>query len=218
MTTRKMTTRDLTDFASSRAKSLAALFAKMKLGVVALLAGGLGSCVISDKPLIVGSKPFLGERFDAVLFEDFTDGAGYSSQKVGYRWMDGLYVRGSAPGKRMVKFAAEPLAGADLLIERTQDDAAAGQAKLFTYFIARKVADGAYLVVPLNENDLSPNERDGICGKDQPEGFCAIKDHDQLLTSARATAGKTLRNPSVAVLTFGDELKAASVPVAGAGK
>ena len=191
---------------------------KARLGAVALLALFSGSCVISDRPLVVGSKPILGERFDAVLFRDFTEGSGYSSQKVGYRWSDGFYVRRSASGKYMVRFAAEPISDTDLLVERTQDDRPEGRPKLFTYFIARKVADGAYLIAPLNENDLSVSDREGICGKDQPEGFCAIKDHDQLVTSARATAGKTWRNTSVAVLTFGDELKAANVPVTAVAK
>ena len=80
----------------------------------------------------------------------------------------------AATGKYLVKFATEPLPDGDLLVERAQDDRPAGQAKLFTYFIARKVADGAYLIGPLNENDLAATDRDGICGKDQPEGFCAI--------------------------------------------
>lgn len=189
------------------------ILSRARLVAVALLALGLGSCVISDKPLVVGSKPLFGDRFDAILFRDFTEGAGYSSQKVGYRWMDGYYVRASAGGKHMVRFAAETLSATDFLIERSQDDRAAGQAKLFTYFIARKVADGAYLVAPLSENDLSAADREAMCDKDQPEGFCSIKDHDQLMTSARATEGKTLRNVSVAVLTFGEELKAANAPV-----
>ncbi len=194
------------------------LLRRARLVAVGLLALGLGSCVISDKPLIVGTKPIFGDRFDAVLFRDFTEGAGYSAQKVGYHWSDGYYLRASAGGKHVVRFAAEMLSATDFLIERSQDDRAAGQAKLFTYFIARKVADGAYLLAPLNENDLSAADREAMCDKDQPEGFCSIKDHDQLMTSARATEGKTLKNASVAVLTFGEELKAASAPVVGAQK
>ena len=158
------------------------LLRRARLGAVGLLTLGLGSCVISDKPLIVGNKPIFGDRFDAVLFRDFTEGAGYSAQKVGYHWSDGYYLRASAGGKHVVRFAAEMLSATDFLIERSQDDRAAGQAKLFTYFIARKVADGAYLVAPLNENDLSAADREAMCDKDQPEGFCSIKDHDQLMT------------------------------------
>ena len=199
--------------APRKAKFRGSLFSGLKFGAVALLTMCLGSCVISEKPLIVGSKSLLGKQFDAVLFRDFTEGMGYSSQKVDYRWVDDLYVRDSTAGKRLIRFVAEPLSATDFLIERSQDDPAVGQPKLFTYFIARKVAAGAYLLAPLDENDLSPADRDRICDKNQPEGFCAIKDHDQLMIAARATAGKTLRNPSVAVLTFGDELKAASASV-----
>ncbi len=213
-----MTTRDLAATTIRDMISNKRLLSRGRLVAVALVALGLGSCVISDKPLVVGSKPLLGDRFDAVLFRDFTEGSGYSAQKVGYHWSDGYYLRASAGGKHMVRFAAETLSATDFLIERSQDDRAAGQAKLFTYFIARKVADGAYLVAPLNENDLSAADREAMCDKDQPEGFCSIKDHDQLMTSARATEGKTLKNVSVAVLTFGEELKAANAPVVGAQK
>ena len=153
-----MRTRNLAMSAIRAIGSQGTLMRKARLGAVALLALGAGSCVISDKPLIVGSKPILGERFDAVLFRDFTEGAGYSSQKVGYRWIDGFYVRSSATGKYMVKFATESLPNNDLLVERTQEDRPEGQAKLFTYFIARKVADGAYLIRAL-ERERSVGRR-----------------------------------------------------------
>ncbi len=78
-------------------------------------------------------------------------------------------MRSSATGKYMVKFATEPLSNNDLLVERTRDDRPAGQAKLFSYLIARKVADGVDTIAPLNEKDLAAAERDGMCGKDQPE-------------------------------------------------
>ena len=167
-----------------------------------LVAAGLGlcSCVISDKPLVTDGKPFLGPRVTMVLYRDFSAGKGYAPQQVSYRWVDGGYQREGATAKYMVKFVSEVLEGKDLLIERSQVAQADATPNVFTYWIGRQVSDGAYLIFPVNENDLAPTDRDAICAKDEPEGFCTVKTHDQLVASARATASKPPHEPAVAVL------------------
>ena len=167
-----------------------------------LVAAGvcLSSCVVSDKPLIADGKPFLGPQVTMVLYRDFSAGQGYAAQQVSYRWADGGYQREGVRHAHVVKFVAEVLDGKDFLIERSQVAQGEASSNVFTYWIGRQVSDGAYLVFPVNENDLSPAERDAICAKDEPEGFCIVKTHDQLVASARATAGKPPREPAVAVL------------------
>ena len=178
-----------------------------------LVAAGfcLSSCVVSDKPLVADGKPFLGPQFTMVLYRDFSAGKGYAPQQVSYRWVDGGYQRESVSHAHMVKFVAEVLDGRDFLIERSQAAPGEATSNVFTYWIGRQVSDGAYLIFPVNENDLSVTERDAICAKDEPEGFCTVKTHEQLVASARATAAKPPREPAVAVLMDENARSAKSV-------
>ena len=180
------------------ARAIASAVPRAALLVVAGL--GLCSCVVSDKALLTDGKPFLGPQVTMVLYRDFSAGKGYAPRPVSYRWSDGSYQRESATATHRVKFVAEVLDGHDFLIERSQVAQAEAISNVFTYWIGRQVSDGAYLIFPVNENDLTPAGRDAICAKDEPEGFCTVKTHDQLFTAARATAGKPPREPAVVVL------------------
>ena len=160
----------------------------------------LSSCVVSDKPLIADGKPFLGPQITMVLYRDFSVGKGYAPQQVSYLWSDGGYQREGVRQTHIVKFVAKVLDGRDFLIERSQAAPDEATSNVYTYWISRQVSEGGYLVFPVNENDLSSSERDAICAKDEVEGFCLDKTHEQLVAAARATAGKPPREPAVAVL------------------
>ena len=167
-----------------------------------LAAAGLGlcSCVVSDKALVADGKPFLGPQVTMVLYRDFSAGKGYAPRQVSYRWVDGGYQRESTTATHRVTFVAEVLDGHDFLIERSQVARGDATSNVFTYWIGRQVSEGTYLIFPVNENDLPPADRDILCAKDEPEGFCTVKTHDQLVAAARATASKPPREPAVAVL------------------
>jgi hypothetical protein len=67
------------------------------------------------------------------------------------------------------------------------------------YAIARKLADGTYLVVAIDENDADETTRTKFCGKDAGTA-CRIETRDQLLAFARATAAKPHSTGGLAVL------------------
>ena len=174
---------------------------KLKTIGIAMICLSLGSCVVSEKPLIVGAKPILGAHVSAVLFRDYKDGQGYSAQGSSFRWEDGFYVRAGADGDKVVKFAAEPLQGEDFILERTQDDRGANGRQVYAYFLGRRVAEGAYVGVPLDEDALSPAYRKTVCGDLEPGIFCNVASREQVEAIANATAKRALRDPSVVVLT-----------------
>ena len=62
------------------------------------------------------------------------------------------------------------------------------------------LATGVYLIFPLNETDADQATRGAACGTDQPEGICRVRNFDQLVTLARATAAKPIREAALGVV------------------
>ena len=48
--------------------------------------------------------------------------------------------------------------------------------------------------------DADAAVRESACAKDEPAGICRIATHDDLLTLARATASKPVRDPALGVI------------------
>lgn len=155
----------------------------------------LSACVESQLPLVTDTQPLIGQQFEAHFYENFVDGKANDFHVSVYRWKDGQYVRASGPAREEIRFVAQPLTGNDYLIQSTNESG-----KRFFYWIGRKLADGVYLIFPVNETDTDDATRNAMCGKDQPEGFCRIGTYDQLVTLAHATATKPVRKAALGVL------------------
>jgi hypothetical protein len=136
-------------------------------------------------PLITDARPLLGQHFEVHLYETFVDGKASDFHSSTYYWKEGQYVRGSGLARDAKRFVAQPLAANDFLLQSSDDNA-----KLFNYWIGRKLAVGVYLIFPLDETDANDATRKAACGKDLPEGICRVENYEQLVTMARATAAK----------------------------
>jgi hypothetical protein len=68
------------------------------------------------------------------------------------------------------------------------------------YCIDRKLAVGVYLIFPLKETDADTATRNAACGANQPEGICWIRNYDQLVAVARATAARPVREAALGVV------------------
>ena len=155
----------------------------------------LSGCVESQMPLMTDAKPLLGQQFEVHLYENFVDGKATDFHTSVYHWKGRQYVRGSGLAKDAKRFAAQPLAANDFLIQSSDDDA-----KVFYYWIGRKLASGVYLIFPLNEADADEATRSAACGTNQPQGICWVRNYDQLVTLARATATKPMREAALGVV------------------
>jgi hypothetical protein len=118
------------------------------------------------------------------LYEDFVDGKATDFHASAYRL-----------GGRPICTNEPALAENDYLIEETADNE-----KIFYYWIGHKLADGAYMIFPLDEKDADDTTRHAACAKDQPEGICRTETYGQLVLLARATAAKPVRNAALAVI------------------
>ncbi len=165
------------------------------MAVVVTVALALSACVESQVPLMTDAKPLLGQQFEVHLYETFVDGKARDFHTSTYYWKEGQYVRASGLARDAKRFVAQPLAANDFLLQSTDDSA-----KLFYYWVGRKLAVGVYLIFPVDETDADDATRKAMCGTDQPEGICRVGNFDQLVTLARATAAKPLRDAALGVV------------------
>lgn len=168
---------------------------------VALLIGltaasfGLCSCVASEKPLVSETKPVVGQQFTAELFRSFSEGEAHEVRKATFQWQDGAYLNDGTGATDVARFVVQPLQGDDSIIQSTDVGG-----KIFRYWIGRKLTDGAYLIVPVDEANVDAAARDAACAKGQPAGICIVRTRDQLLALAYATADRPVKNAEIAIV------------------
>ena len=175
----------------------------LRFGILGLATLSVASCVASDKDLVTDAKPTMGAQFTAQLFRKFDDGRAHELRTSTFRWEDGAYVS-VAGASDLRRFVSMPLKDNDTLIQGSETDG-----KLFTYWLGRKLADGAYLIEPLDEDDVSAAIRPGLCAKDESKGFCFVDTKEKLVTLAEATARSAVKHAEIAVIV-GDRLKPSS--------
>jgi len=173
------------------------MYRKILMTVAAAITAtlALSGCVESQMPLMTDAKPLLGQQFEVHLYENFVDGRANDFHTSVYQWRDGQYVRGSGMARDAKRFVAQSLAANDFLIQSSDEDA-----KVFYYWIGRKLATGVYLIFPLNEIDADEATRSAACGTNQPAGICRVRSFDQLVALARATAAKPMREAALGVV------------------
>jgi len=169
-----------------------AFLLKFAAAIVATMT--LAACVESQTPLITDAKPVLGERFEVHLYDDFVGNKAKEVHASVYQWKDGAYIRSSGLARDARLFVAQPLAANDFLLQSSHDSSG-----LFHYWIGRRLNPGVYLIFPIDEADAGDAIRKSMC-ENQPDGFCRIKTHEQLVTLARATAAKPVRNAALGVV------------------
>ena len=185
--------RRLSFFSSYRSFATSGLH-RIGLAAAATATFTLSACVELQMPLITDARPLIGQQFEVHLYENFVDNKANNFHAAVYRWKDGQYVRASGLASDAKRFVAQPLAANDFIIQSSDENG-----KRFLYWIGRKLTDGVYLIFPLDETDADDATRNTICGKDQPD-FCRIGTNAQLVTLARATAAKPVRDPALGVL------------------
>jgi hypothetical protein len=175
-------------------RSPTAKAALVPVAVILLAAFMLAACVQSKTPLLVGTKPMLGEQFQLNLFEDFTDGKAVSAKTAVYRWSGTRYgIVGGDPPSDVKFFTAEPLDADTLLIE-------ASNGVVFAYLLGRKLAEGTYRILPVDEKYLDKATQTQTCVTQNSE-TCTVATRPQLDTFVRASLGKTIAYTMVAVIS-----------------
>jgi len=172
---------------------LTAKAAPGRIAVMLLAALLLAACVQSDKPLLTGTKPVLGDQFQLNLFDDFTDGKADTVRTAVFRWNTSRYVLVSGDLLDVKYLVAQPLDDSNSLLQLGND-------KEYAYLLSRKLAEGTYRILPVDEKDLDAAAQKQNCVTQQGE-ICTIATRQQLDTFVHASLGKTIPYTMMAVIS-----------------
>jgi hypothetical protein len=160
--------------------------------IAVLLCLLLPGCISSDGPILSDAKAILGERGQIHLFS--TSSGGREHTVATFRWNGSRYVvTGRSLG--ISDFTAHAYEGRDLIVQGRSTRAP----RPTEYALARKIAEGTYLITPISEDDADDEARARFCSK-TPDASCRISTPEQLFVFARATAAKEQESGGVAVI------------------
>jgi len=152
----------------------------------------LANCIDSAKPLLGEGRPLLGRQLQLQLYA-LRDGSAHDATAVAFQWQNGRYVLTSGRAEGFGDITVHEFAGPDLIVQSLRPGLPA------EYAIARKLADGTYLVFAIDEGDADQTTRDKLC-ETQKAFSCRIAARDALLVFAGASAAKPRSAGGLAVL------------------
>jgi hypothetical protein len=179
---------------------MAMILPKLGPGCVAalLMLLGLGGCVDSAAPLLSGAQPVLGPTV-RIHGYSLVEGRASGPEVANFRWDGAQYRAVGRPTFDVAAFTAVPLGGNDLIV---QSRSSRPQVKGIEYALARKLADGAYLVAAIDEADADDATRAKFCVKSAASS-CRLESSEAVLAFARATAARPDQKGSLAVVVGG---------------
>jgi hypothetical protein len=169
---------------------------------IAVLGLTVSGCISSTEPVLTGANAILGDRGRMEVFSAPTKGS-RDILRLDFEWRRDRYVTGAGrPGA--IEFTAHPFEGRDIIVQWKNAAVWSPKTKSalrpVTYHLLRKVADGAYLLFPLTEDDVDETTRARFCVK-SPETACRISTPEQLFVFAKAAAEKDESNPGIVVIS-----------------
>jgi hypothetical protein len=160
---------------------------------IGLAALALSGCISSSAPVLSDPKPVLGERGLIHVFT-LSQGAAHDPSVLSFQWSGSRYLlRGKSIS--FSDFTAYPYEGRDSIVQGTTQRAP----HRVEYGLARRLAEGVYLLVPINEDDADEPTREKFCTKTQ-DVSCRIATPEQLFVFARASADKPVEGGGLAVV------------------
>jgi hypothetical protein len=155
------------------------------------LALGLAGCITATGPILGDARAILGDRIQVHTFTTTRNGTREHSTGI-FEWSGSRYVRRSGD---FTDFTIHPYEGRDLII---QSQTSRGSTTI-EFGLARRIAEGVYLIIPIQEEDADQPTRERFCTKTQGAD-CRISTPEQLFVFARATAARDEDNGAVAVV------------------
>jgi hypothetical protein len=173
---------------SSRRRASHLLCLGLALASFAVLTG----CISSDGPILTDGQPLLGKE-PHLLFYVLRDGTVREPSARTFRWLDSRYVPVGRSAKDFGPFTLHAFEGSDFIVQTLS----AG--KPVEYGIARKLADGVYLVAVVDEGDADEATQNKFCEK-PPGTACRVTSREAVLAFAHATAAKPHAGAGLALL------------------
>jgi len=160
---------------------------------LALALSTLGGCITSSAPILGDARAILGDRIQIHAFTPTKDG-GREHSAVVFEWSGSRYLPLSSVAE-VADFTVHPYEGRDLIIQSRGRRGA----RPIQYALGRRIAEGVYLIIPINAEDADEPTRERFCTKTQ-DAACRITTPEQLFVFARATAARDEESGGIAVV------------------
>jgi hypothetical protein len=165
----------------------------VRAALAALCGLALSGCIDSSGPILTDAQPVLGPRLNLQLYS-LREGHAHDPEQASFTWDGKLYVRSGGGMKDVRGFSVHPFEAGDTIIQSSQ----LRHPQIAEYALMRKLAEGAYQVIAIDEDDTDEPTRAAQCK--HPGGTaCRIETRDQLFTFARATAAKRKTDGGLAI-------------------
>ena len=152
----------------------------------------LAGCIDAAQPILTDGRQLVGAR-PHFQFYVLRDGAAHEPTAETFAWRGGRYVPVHGDASDIGAFTLHAFENGDLLVQSLRPG------KPVEYAIARKLADGTFLLIAVDETDADDATRAKFCGK-QPDATCRVTTRDAVMAFARATAAKPHSGGGLAVL------------------
>jgi hypothetical protein len=154
----------------------------LRAAVATLGALSLSACIDSSGPILTDSQAVLGQRLNLQLYS-LRDGHALDPERSTFAWNGKLYAHASGSLDDVRGFTVHAFEGSDYIIQSLP----VRHPDIAEYALMRKLAEGVYQVLPIDEADADEATRAANCK--HPGGVaCRIETRELLFAFARATA------------------------------
>jgi hypothetical protein len=165
----------------------------VRAAFAALCSLALSGCIDSSGPILTNPQPALGPRLNLQLYS-LREGHAHDPERASFTWDGKLYVRSGGGMKDVSSFTVHPFEAGDYIIQSSQ----LRHSQIAEYALMRKLAEGVYQVIAIDEDDADAATRAAEC-KHPGGAACRIETREQLFTFARATAAKRKTDGGLAI-------------------
>jgi hypothetical protein len=158
-----------------------------RAAIAALCVISLAGCIDSVGPILPDAQPEFGPHL-RLQFYSLRNGFAREPEQANFNWNGALYSHAGGGMKDFSAFSVHPFDAGDYIIQEVP----AKRPRITEYGLLHRIADGAYLVVAIDEDDADEPTRAAYCGKgDKADPSpCRIETREQLFAFARATAAR----------------------------
>ena len=170
----------------------------VRAAFAAFCAFSLFGCIDSSGSILSDSQPVLGPHLNLQLYT-LRDGYARDPERASFTWNGKLYAHAGGGMKDVRAFSVHPFEGGDYIIQSVP----VRHSQISEYALMRKLAEGVYQVIAVDEADADEPTRAANCK--HPGGTaCRIETREQLFAFARATAARRKTDGGLALRVSDD--------------
>jgi hypothetical protein len=174
---------------------------RLRFILVALAALSLSACIDSAAPILTDAQPLLGQTFN-LQFYGLRKGAAHDPLQARYVWNGKQYAHAGGAMDDVKAFTVHTFEGNDLIAQSVPDE----RQTTTDYGLLRRLADGVFLLVPVDEDDADEATRTKYC-QHADKAACRVSTREQLFALARATAARKHDSGGLVIRLADDEGK-----------